>query len=388
MRVIVQTLGGAASLELEVGPESTLGNLKTLCCEHWRFPALLQKLLIGEVEPQDSDQLDSLCLASETELVVTLLLSLSVLEDTDDSLRYDAHQALDAVTGQQGASAESTERAVQAVIACLKDPVGANRRLAVRILGDIAEPEDTRVLSLACAALKDTEEPQVVCAALELIANRAPSGDPAVAEVIDCLANAPMKHGEDVEFAAVRALGSLAQKGDRRCVEALCTPLQDGNGYLRLAVLDLMSVVAEPRDEVALPAIEERLQDRDGNIRVKALEIFAKLAPKDDEAAVAAIIARLADNSAKCRIRALIALSKLVSLGTSKSAVSAVCAAVADEDADVRCVAVEVLPKIAAKGDVEALAAAQARLQPEEDTDPDVVEAATNAVSSLSDATA
>jgi len=357
--------------------------LKHPCSEHWRFPALLQRLAVGDAVLDDSESLAALCPADGSSLAVTLLLSLSVLEDMDEQRRYDAHMALDAMIAQTECSSESTERAMQVLLPCLRDSKAANRRLAVRILEDLAPQADARATALPRDALQDTEPP-VVCAALEVLAVRAHPDDPGVAEaVIACLANSPARHGEDVTFSAVRTLGSLAQQGDKRCMEAMCATMANGNSYLRLLLLDIVSVTAAPGDEVALPAVQARLEDRDGNIRQKALETFAKLAPEGGEGAIAAVIACLEDESPRMRVVALVSLGKLAPHGVSEAAVAAVCGAVADEDVDVRCTAIESLPKVAAKGDAKAMAAVQSRLEPEQDADPDVVEAAVDALSEL-----
>jgi len=384
MRAKVQTLDGSASVDLDVDAKSTVAGLKEACRGKWLFPAMLQKLAVGGTVLQDSDVLESLCAAGEPDLVVTFSLSLSVLEDVDDYLRYEAHQALDQATSQlENAFAECAERAVQAVIGCLLDAEAGNRRLAMRILGDVAPPGDTRVVDLACAALDD-EEPQVVCAAMEVLAKRAPPSDPAVTDaLIACMVSSPLKHGEDVTFAAVRTLGSLARKGDRKSIDALCAGMKDPNSYMRMLVLDIVSVVAEPGDKVAVAAVQACLKDFQGNIRLKALETFAKLSVEADENAVAALIECTRDVNAKLRCRAIIALGKLLAPGANESAISAVCAAVADEEEDVRCVALEVLPEVAAPGDEQALEAVRLRLEPEEDPDADVLEAARDALTAI-----
>merc|ERR1712151_1455179 len=98
------------------------------CQEHWRFPALLLKLAIGETDLADSDLLEAHCGADGC-LSITLTLALDKLEVRDEQLRYDAQMALDSMADANEADNESTERAVQVLTLCLEDPAPGNRRL-------------------------------------------------------------------------------------------------------------------------------------------------------------------------------------------------------------------------------------------------------------------
>jgi len=394
MRVVVSTLDGVASTELEVDAESTFSGLKDLCSKQWRFPAQLLTFKVGDAEPSDASHLSSLCAAGASELAVSLALSLSVLESEDVQLRDAAQQALDEVDAQEVASPEVMERALQALRPALADAMATYRRQAVLLLAKVAAPGDQQVVDLACTALED-HEPAVAIAATDVLGSHAKPGDAkAIDAVIAALHKAPAAADGDITFsaassmggvpeAAVRTLGSLATKGDERCVEALCHAMKDANGYLKMQVIDVVGIVAQPGNKIALSALQENLQHKSDNIRLKALEIFIQLAPAGDASAIEAFTQCLQDDKARIRSRALIALSKFVAKGESDVAVSAICFAVSDKEADVRCVALEVLPELAAKGDALALVAIRSRLEPEEDEDPDVVQAAKDALEAL-----
>lgn len=378
MRVVVQSINGGASVDLDLDPDSTFADLKTACADHWVLPPLFQELAVRAARPSDGEPLRAYGHIDEV-LTVTLILSLASLEDPREDVRFEALQALDAVAqvgkGQRG----ERQHLVAAVRACLEDPLPDTRRLALKVLGEVTEPGDAGVMAAACVLLGSDGEPRVLCAALELL-SRAGLGSEATTKAVSaCVRRASSAHGEEVTFAAVRALCAVAKKGDENAIAALCDSLEEQNYHMRLLILDAMPQMADRGDGCAVSAVSRRLKDRDVSVRRKAVEILPMLAEKGHEASILALIACLHDTNLGVRCAALTGLIAVAPQGHA-AAVGAAIGASADEDADVRCVALEVLSELASPGDEAALATVRAHLV---DEDCDVVEMAEEALRKL-----
>lgn len=424
MHVTICSVDRNGSVELDIDPDSSFEDLKEHTAELFGFPPLFQRLLVKDSEPAASESLRAYGPKSDEEqpLAVTLVLSLDCLEDEDVDVRSTAVLALDGLA-ERVTDPSVRDRAVMALCCLLQDPSSPVRRLVLKTLGEITDRGDQRIVAASLKSLNDSE-PHVICAALELLSKSVEQGDAdVVATVITCLESAPIRHGEDVTFASVRALGAVARKGDAVAVGGLAKALASPNGYLRLLVLDVLSVVAVPGDrDLALPAVRNCLTDQQANMRRKAVEVLVSLAGFGGGRAdaLAALSASLSDASQVVRCAALAGICTIVTskaeAATADAAVaiaaamapagggdsscgevdgcvaspvelqaafSAACTCIcsADSDANVRYVGLEVFGKLKEVGARDAaLQTAQACL---EDEDSDVREAAAELLESL-----
>jgi len=377
MQIKVRTVDGSVVVDSDVSSDMTVGGLKELCAKKIVFPPIFQTIIVGEGTPSDAAELNTLWPADVAESSATLILALNVMETGDDQTRFDAHEALATMIELQKANQGILESTMTVAQCSLKDPEPSSRRLAIRVLGDMATNGDKQVTDAAVICLAD-KDPQVVAAALDVLGKIAPPGDDeATPAIVDCMKRASMEYGEEVCFAAVRALGAISVKGDKRFSEAFAWSLQDGNSYLRLMCLDLIGVLSQPGDETALAAVHSCMKDSDPGIREKACVQFLLLIEPGGD--LTPLIEAAQDGSIRVRTRAFMSLEKVAPEGI-KAVGAAVIAHVADPDENVRCVAVEVLGKIANKGDMDALEAARSRM---DDEDQDVKDAADEAIKAL-----
>eukprot|EP00928_Gymnodinium_smaydae_P048275 TRINITY_DN32263_c0_g1_i1.p1 TRINITY_DN32263_c0_g1~~TRINITY_DN32263_c0_g1_i1.p1 ORF type:complete len:404 (-),score=68.46 TRINITY_DN32263_c0_g1_i1:454-1665(-) len=403
MRISVSWIGCNSALAVEISADASFSDLrrivfakvKELKKEHLDFPAIFYAFLVGDRAVADHEKVCDLSPEGSQVLHVTLVVSLARLEGQDEDVRVQALQALDEFVMSTDSSA-AKEKVVNALHVFFDDSQPQIRRLALKIAGEFATPDNELVIAAALSHIEKDDEQQVVCTALDTLAklvvlgSDAERNDRIVETVQKCLQSANARHGEDVTFSSVHALGAFARCGHRRAIESLGVGLSDPNGYIRLLALDVLGASKIEHDpsivQLAVELVAARAEDQDGKIRLKALEVLATLAPRGDARGLSTASAHVCDSSEAVRRAALVALAKLGKPG-SPEVISAVCSCIAEEDpgSDVRCVALDVLGDLAQKGCEQAIAAAELCA---DDPSDDVQEAARDLLSMLAESDA
>jgi len=235
-------------------------------------------------------------------------------------------------------------RAVEPLIAALKDEGESVRSSAARALGKIGDP---RAVESLIAALKDKKwhVRKPAAGALDRLAwkpDRGAAGAaywaakgewgkcveigaPAVEPLIAALKD------EDVRMRAVEALGKI---GDPRAVEPLIAALKDQDERMRKWAAEALGQIGDPR---AVEPLIAALKDQD--VRMRAVEALGKIG---DPRAVEPLIAALNDRDERVRKWAAEALGKI----GDPRAVEPLIAALRDQNRDVRRASVWALGEI------------------------------------------
>ena len=253
---------------------------------------------------------------------------IAALNDSDKSVRRRAANAL----GNIG-----NERAVNALIAALNDSDGWVRKSAANALGNIG---NERAVNALIAALNDSDGWVIIIRsaanALGKIGN-----ERAVNALIAALNNSD----KYVRRSAVEALGKI---GNERAVNALIAALNDSDGSIRWSAANALGKIGNER---AVNALIAALNDSDGNVRMSAANALGKMG---NERAVEALIAALNDSYESVRMSAADALENI----GNERAVNALIAALNDSYEYVRMRAAEALGNIGNERAVNALIAA------------------------------
>jgi HEAT repeat protein len=168
-------------------------------------------------------------------------------------------------------------RAVEPLIAALKDKDSHVREATVRALGKIGDARAVKALS---AALKGGDW-LVRKAAAE-----------ALGKIGDARAVKPLIAALKDEVSDVReaAAGALCEIGDARAVEPLIAALKDGNFYVRQAAAGALGAIGAP----AVKPLIAALKDKDSDVRKAAAGALGKIGwkPEKGEAEALYLIAQ------------------------------------------------------------------------------------------------
>jgi hypothetical protein len=86
-----------------------------------------------------------------------------------------------------------------------------------------------------------------------------------------------------VRWAAVKALGEVAEKGDECTIKALTYHLRDCVGHVRMAALKALVHIAKAGDEICIGALVESLEETDTIVKEGAMELLASMPNTSNE---------------------------------------------------------------------------------------------------------
>jgi HEAT repeat protein len=267
---------------------------------------------------------------------------LIVLGDSSlDAVDIDVRRAAAEVLGNQGDA-----RAVESLIAALKDTYGEVRRaaaVALRQLGDAAlDPlmtalldEDVSVRAGAAEVLGQLGNAQAVGSLIATL-------EDANGDLTRAAAAALGKPGDAVVDPRIVAIGrraaaaALGQLGNTQSVKPLIRTLEDTDWSVRMAAAEVLGRLGDP---LAVEPLIAALKDAYGDVRRTAAEALGQLG---DPLAVKPLIAALKDEDWDVRRTAAEMLGKL----GDPLAVKPLIAALKDADWDVRRTAADVLGQL------------------------------------------
>jgi HEAT repeat protein/beta-lactamase regulating signal transducer with metallopeptidase domain len=255
---------------------------------------------------------------------------------------------------------DTTNTAVPALIAALKDTDVKVRRAAASSLGNL---EDPRSVPALIEALKDTDAEVRSCAA-EALGNME---DP---RAIPGLTLAIKDSSPEVRRRAIEAIGNM--DGGTKPVDAFIAALSDSNSEVRESAVEALSNVQDKR---AVRPLIKLLSDPSADVRHQTAHALGNL---EDPVAAEPLAAALRDSDADVRSAAAQSLSQL---GLTTAPVALI-EATKDKNPDVRQNAIQALGEIRDPKSVPTLRVAL------NDPNSDVRDAAINALSEVRDSSA
>jgi len=255
---------------------------------------------------------------------------------------------------------DTTNTAVPALIAALKDTDVKVRRAAASSLGNL---EDPRSVPALIEALRDTDAEVRACAA-EALGNME---DP---RAIPGLTAAIKDSSPEVRRRAISAISNM--EGGNKPVDAFIAALSDSNAEVREAAVEAIS---EVQDKRAVRPLIKLLSDPSADVRHQTAHALGNL---EDPAAAEPLAAALRDSDADVRSAAAQSLSQL---GLT-TAPAALIEATKDKNPDVRQNAIQALGQIRDPKSVPTLRVAL------NDSNADVRDAAIDALSEVRDSSA
>jgi HEAT repeat protein/beta-lactamase regulating signal transducer with metallopeptidase domain len=255
---------------------------------------------------------------------------------------------------------DTTNTAVPALIAALKDTDVKVRRAAASSLGNL---EDPRSVPALIEALRDTDAEVRACAA-EALGNME---DP---RAIPGLTAAIKDSSPEVRRRAISAISNM--EGGNKPVDAFIAALSDSNAEVRETAVEALS---EVQDKRAVRPLIKLLSDPSADVRHQTAHALGNL---EDPAAAEPLAAALRDSDADVRSAAAQSLSQL---GLT-TAPAALIEATKDKNPDVRQNAIQALGQIRDPKSVPTLRVAL------NDSNADVRDAAIEALSEVRDSSA
>eukprot|EP00927_Polykrikos_kofoidii_P028404 TRINITY_DN24812_c0_g1_i1.p1 TRINITY_DN24812_c0_g1~~TRINITY_DN24812_c0_g1_i1.p1 ORF type:complete len:882 (-),score=183.36 TRINITY_DN24812_c0_g1_i1:159-2804(-) len=132
-----------------------------------------------------------------------------------------------------------------------------------------------------------------------------------------------LKHyNKGVRQVAVRVLSSLAAKGDKETITALCASLEDAASEVRCEVAKALRLVGSNNEVVK--HLQKISGSTSGEVRRLAVETLRVVSPPEDEEAIAAVIACMRDPLVEIRLSAMQVLPS-VAPAFHEAAVIALC---------------------------------------------------------------
>jgi len=255
---------------------------------------------------------------------------------------------------------DTTNTAVPALIAALKDTDVKVRRAAASSLGNL---EDPRSVPALIEALRDTDAEVRACVAEALGNMEDPRAIPGL--------TAAIKDGSpEVRRRAISAISNM--EGGNKPVDAFIAALSDSNAEVREAAVEALSDVQDKR---AVRPLIKLLSDASSDVRHQTAHALGNL---EDPAAAEPLAAALRDSDADVRSAAAQSLSQL---GLT-TAPAALIEATKDKNPDVRQNAIQALGQIRDPKSVPTLRVAL------NDANADVRDAAIEALSEVRDSSA
>ena len=255
---------------------------------------------------------------------------------------------------------DTTNTAVPALIAALKDTDVKVRRAAASSLGNL---EDPRSVPALIEALRDTDSEVRACAADALGNMEDPRAIPGLTAAIK-------DSSPEVRRRAISAISNM--EGGNKPVDAFIAALSDSNAEVREAAVEAIS---EVQDKRAVRPLIKLLSDPSADVRHQTAHALGNL---EDPAAAEPLAAALRDSDADVRSAAAQSLSQL---GLT-TAPAALIEATKDKNPDVRQNAIQALGQIRDPKSVPTLRVAL------NDSNADVRDAAIDALSEVRDSSA
>jgi HEAT repeat protein/beta-lactamase regulating signal transducer with metallopeptidase domain len=270
------------------------------------------------------------------------------------------NKAMEGVEYRGKHAGDTTNTAVPALIAALKDSDVKVRRAAASSLGNL---EDPRSVPALIEALRDSDSEVRACAAEALGDMEDPRSIPGL--------TAAIKDGSpEVRRRAIEAISNM--EGGTKPVDAFIAALADSNSEVREAAVEALSDVQDKR---AVRPLIKLLSDPSADVRHQTAHALGNL---EDPAAAEPLAAALRDSDADVRSAAAQSLSQL---GLT-TAPAALIEATKDKNPDVRQNAIQALGEIRDPKSVPTLRVAL------NDPNKDVRDAAINALSEVRDSSA
>jgi HEAT repeat protein/beta-lactamase regulating signal transducer with metallopeptidase domain len=280
--------------------------------------------------------------------------------DPAPAVKVDLHGVMAGVNFKGKHAGDTTNTAVPALIAALKDTDVKVRRAAASSLGNL---EDPRSVPALIEALRDTDAEVRACAA-EALGNME---DP---RAIPGLTAAIKDSSPEVRRRAISAISNM--EGANKPVDAFIAALSDSNAEVREAAVEAIS---EVQDKRAVRPLIKLLSDPSADVRHQTAHALGNL---EDPAAAEPLAAALRDSDADVRSAAAQSLSQL---GLT-TAPAALIEATKDKNPDVRQNAIQALGQIRDPKSVPTLRVAL------NDSNADVRDAAIEALSEVRDSSA
>jgi len=134
----------------------------------------------------------------------------------------------------------------------------------------------------------------------------------AEATVMGAIINCMTAAQADVRAMAVKTFGSLAQRGDQKCIDLVNERLADDHWSVRRAAVESLGRIAVRGDLDAMTAVGAMIRDSHSEVRTVALDVFASLADRGDtQQALAALKGCLEDWNPEVRRAAVLGLGVL-----------------------------------------------------------------------------
>mmetsp|Transcript_102259 Transcript_102259/g.305309 ORF Transcript_102259/g.305309 Transcript_102259/m.305309 type:complete len:303 (-) Transcript_102259:40-948(-) len=284
-------------LEVEVGPKSTVTELKLAITAAWSIPTSVLRLVLGTEAVSDDDPL----LPESYHVLVSLDVLRKELGSKASARRKHALDELRALglKGGPDAIAEAT--------ICLQDNKSIVREAAVQVLAAAFARGDPRGLDTLGAALQDRNW-SVRRAATQAVGALGRQGE---ARALEVLGRQLTDWSASVRLAAVDALVTLTGQDDQSMMTPLCECCLDDDSEVRLASVRALTRLAEmDRDRVAKVLCDVLAKDDDLHVRLAALRSLAQFTSDGNSCSIPALSACLEDEDPAVRRAAELALTK------------------------------------------------------------------------------